>query len=265
LRTGFLGVVLAIAALTGPALAADDVDSGEGKLDPSTDLSIRVGIGGLVQPDWEGSDEYDIEPWPIVQLEFLRLPGLGEFGGRRRGFAIGPSFAFIGERDQFSDPALIGLGNVDSTVEVGLKALYEVDYWGAYAALRHGFGGHDGLVGEASVYAVWRPFEKFVLRAGPTVSYADSDYFNTYFSVSPGQSLASGLPVYNAGSGFKSVGLLGLATYELTDKVDLHFTAGYTRLINGAGDSPIIAAAGSRDQFTAGVALSYRIDLDLFD
>ncbi|MFC3135094.1 MipA/OmpV family protein [Microbaculum marinum] len=264
---------LAIAALAAAGFAApvladqyETIYVEEEVIDTTTtDLSLRIGIGGLVQPDYEGSDDYEIAPWPIVSLEYLRLPGLGEFGGRTVGFSIGPSFGFVGERDQFSDPALIGLGNVDAAFELGLKAAYEVDHWGAYAALRQGFGGHEGLVGEAALYGVWRPVDQFVLRVGPDVSYATSEYFDTYFSVTPTQSFLSGLPVYNAGSGFKSVGIQGLAVYSLTEKVDLHFRAGYDRLVSGAADSPIVTTAGSRDQFTAGMGISYRIDLDLFD
>jgi outer membrane protein len=260
---------MATFGIVGPVLAADQYD-GTYMDDPgpetgTADLSFRVGIGGLVQPDYEGSDDYEIAPWPIVSLEYLRLPGLGEFGGKTVGFSIGPSFGFVGERDQFSDPALIGIGNVDAAFELGLKAAYEVNHWGAYASLRHGFGGHEGLVGEAAVYAVWRPLDALVLRLGPNISYADSDYFNTYFSVTPAQSFLSGLPVYNAGSGFKTVGAQALAVYSLTEKVDLHFRAGYDYLLSDAGDSPIVAVAGSRNQFTAGIGISYRIDLDLFD
>lgn len=261
----------AVAAIgfASPALAADDYGdtyAAASDIDTSTtDLSIRVGIGGLVQPDYEGSDDYEIAPWPIVTLEYFRLPGVGEFGGRTVGFAIGPSFGFVGERDQFSDPALVGLGNVDAAFELGLKAAYEVNYWGAYVALRHGFGGHEGFVGEAVVYGVWQPTNRFVLRAGPNLGFADGEYFDTYFSVSPTQSALSGLPVYSAGSGIKTVGLQANAIYSMTEKVDLHFRAGYDYLTSGAGDSPIVTTAGSRNQFTAGVGISYRIDLDLFD
>lgn len=263
-------IAAAICGIAAPALAADEdwdggYDAAPAAESTTTDLSIRIGIGGVVQPDWEGSNDYEIVPWPIVSLEYLRLPGIGTVGGRTVGFSIGPSFNFVGERDPSSDPALTGLGTVDSAFEFGLRAIYEVNNWGAYAALRQGFGGHDGLVGEAALYAVWRPTDVFVVRAGPNVTYASADYFDTYFSVTPVQSFRSGLPIYSAGSGFKSAGIQALATYSLTEKVDLHFRAGYDRLVSGAADSPIVTTAGSRDQFSAGLGLSYRIDLDLYD
>jgi MipA family protein len=258
-------VIAAMCGFAGPALAADESPVVDPGIDTSTtDLSIRVGIGALAQPNFEGADSYEAAPWLFGSLEYLRLPGVGTFGGRTVGFTIGPSFNYIGERDQTSNAALNGLGNVDAAYELGLKATYEVNNWGAYAALREGFGGYSGLVGEAAVYAVWRPTDVLVMRVGPDVSYASSDYFDTYFSVTPAQSAASGLPVYSAGSGFKSVGLQANAVYTMTEKVDLHFRAGYDRLVGDAGDSPIVETAGSRNQFTAGVGISYRFDLDLF-
>jgi len=271
-KYGVLGRAVAacglLVAAAVSAQAADETGDLE-KFDPSidtstTDFSIRVGIGGLVQPDYAGSDDYDIVPWPIVTLEYLRIPGLGEVGGRTVGFAIGPDFGFEGERKQSDNPVLNGLGDVDAAFELGVKAAYEVNYWGAYASIRQGFGGHEGIVGEAALYAVWRPTDQWVVRAGPNISYADSEYFNTYFSVSPTQAANSGLPVYSAGSGFKTVGLQANAIYSWTDKVDLHFRAGYERLVDGAADSPIVTVAGSENQFTGGIGISYRLDFDIF-
>lgn len=232
---------------------------------PGTDLSVRLGIGGIMQPEWEGSDSYNVVPWPIVSLEYLRLPGIGEFGGQRLGFSIGPSFNVVSKRDQFDDPVLVGLGDVDAAVELGLKGAYEMEHWGALLAVRRGFGGHDGIVGEAVAYGILRPTDRLELRGGPEITFADSEYFDTYFSVTPAQALLSGLPVYDAGSGFKSVGITGQATYSLTDKVDLHARASYTYLLSDAGESPIIEIGGSRNQVTVGAGISYRIDLDLFD
>lgn len=256
--------LLAGSLSTLPASAQDVPPPSSGPA-PGTDLSLRIGIGGIVQPEWEGSDSYNVVPWPIINLEYLRLPGIGEFGGQRRGFSIGPSFNFVSKRDQFDDPILIGLGDVDAAFEFGLKGTYEVENWGAYLAVRRGFGGHEGFVGEAVAYGILRPTDRLELRGGPEITFADSEYFDTYFSVNPVQSFLSGLPVYSAGSGFKSVGLAGQATYSLTDKVDLQFRAGYTYLLSNAGDSPIVEIGGSRNQFMVGAGVSYRIDLDLFD
>lgn len=265
-------VALAASVAAAPAIAADYGDQSQydaqfadpTPVDTGVDLSIRIGIGGVYKPDYEGSDDYELSPWPIVSLEYLKLPGLNEIGGRKVGFSIGPSFNFIGSRDQDQDPALIGIGDVDSAVEVGLKGTYEVNNWGAYAAIRRGFGGHEGVVGEIAAYGIWRPNERFVLRAGPDLSFASADYFDTYFSVTPSQAAASGLPAYNAGSGLKAAGLQAVAVYSWTEKVDLHFRAGYERLLDGAADSPIVTVAGSENQFSVGMGISYRVDLDLF-
>ena len=43
----------------------------------------------------------------------------------------------------------------------------------------------------------------------------------------------------------------------------LHIRGGYDRLVGDAADSPI-AEAGSKDQFSIGVGVSYRFAFDVF-
>ena len=46
------------------------------------DLVLELGIGARSCPAYEGADDYLLQPWPIAQLHYLRLPVLGDFGGR---------------------------------------------------------------------------------------------------------------------------------------------------------------------------------------
>lgn len=256
----------AFVVLAGPAFAQDPWQPKPANgLDPATDLSLRLGVGGMVAPDYDGSDDYELKPWPIISLEFLRLPGLGEFGGPSTGFSIGPSFNVVGEREDSDNAALVGLGDVDMAIELGGKVGYETETFEVFAALRHGFGGHHGIVGDLGLNAILHPMDRLTVKAGPRASFADGDYFDTYFSVTPFQSAASGLPVHDAGSGFKDVGLEAEITYDFTEKLRGHLEGGWSRLVGDAADSPIVAAAGDENQFHVGVGVSYRLDLDLFD
>ncbi|ESR22677.1 MipA/OmpV family protein [Lutibaculum baratangense] len=264
MRLTVLTVLLATAGT--PAIAADPFAPGpSAPIGSDVDLSLRLGLGALVQPDYEGSDDYHVVPWPIISLEFLRLPGIGEFGGPSSGFSIGPSFNIQGSRKESDNEALAGLGDVDTAVELGAKMSYETDMFGAFLAVRQGFGGHEGVVGEAGLNLIMNPTDRLSFIAGPRVSAASSDFFDTYYSVTPGQAAASGLPAYDASAGFKSVGVAAEAIYNLTDLVDLHVEAGWSRLVGDAAGSPIVERAGSKDQFTVGAGLSYRLDLNLFD
>ena len=62
----------------------------------------------------------------------------------------------------------------------------------------------------------------------------------------------------------KGVGVEGEARYALTPHWSVVGKAGYERLIGDAADSPI-TEAGSENQFTAALGLTYRFGLDLFD
>ena len=249
-----------------PAGAADPFAPGpSAPIASDVDLSLRIGGGIAVQPDYEGSDDYHAVPWPIIDLEFLRLPGIGEFGGPSTGFSVGPSFDLLGERKASDNPDLFGLGDIDAAVELGGKVGYESEFFGAFVAVRRGFGGHEGVVGEAGVNLIMHPTDRVTFIGGPRVSAADSEFFDTYYSVTPAQSVASGLPAFDAEGGFRSVGVAGELIYNLTELMDLHLKAGWNRLVGDAAESPIVEQAGSKDQFTVGAGVSYRLDLDLFN
>ena len=48
------------------------------------------------------------------------------------------------------------------------------------------------------------------------------------------------------------------AEYAWSDRITLYGDAGYRRLVGDAADSPIVKRAGSENQFTAGLGLTYR-------
>ncbi|WP_246333182.1 MipA/OmpV family protein [Aureimonas mangrovi] len=261
------------------AHAADTYDAGAYTPDTSevaiannADLVIELGIGGTVQPRYLGSDDYILSPSPIVAVSYLRLPGLLEVGGGpETAFSIGPSFRFIGERDPDDDSDLEGLRSLDRTYEAGLRAGYEVDFdqmWGGeiYGEARYAFGEAEGFVGGFGVNAIVRPNEVVELRFGPRAELASSEYMQTYFSISPDESIASGgrLSAFEADGGFYSVGVEAEARYEFRSNWFLTAEAGYQRLVGDAKDSPIVSEAGSADQFTAGLGISRRFSLDLF-
>jgi outer membrane scaffolding protein for murein synthesis (MipA/OmpV family) len=236
------------------------------------DLIFEFGLGGQATPAYEGSDEYILSPFPIISLDYLRVPGLFEIGGGENlgGVSFGPYFRFVDERSVEEFEELVGLENIDRTYEIGLKASYEFAHSGTYAteiygASRYALGGAEGFIGEVGANAVWRPMPVFELKAGPVISVAASDYMDTYFSVSPAEALASGgrFDNYEAGGGFKSVGAKIETRYEFHPDLFLTANAEYQRLIGDAADSPI-TDAGSENQFFFGVGLSKRFSFDLF-
>ncbi|MBN9058734.1 MAG: MipA/OmpV family protein, partial [Rhizobiales bacterium] len=72
------------------------------------------------------------------------------------------------------------------------------------------------------------------------------------------------LAAYDAGGGIYSVGLKASARYEFKPDWFLNADAGYDRFVGDAKDSPIVATAGSENQFTVGLGISKRFSVDLF-
>jgi MipA family protein len=229
------------------------------------DIVLEVGGGILTRPEYESSDDYTLRPWPIVDLDFLRLPYLGTFGGgREAGLKFSPSFRIISERDDDDHSELTGLGDVDLAVEVGGTVAYRYGMLRGVFTIRRGFGGHEGFVGETGVDLITKPVSRLDFSIGPRVHFADSEYLETYLGVTPAQSVASGLPVFDPDGGIKGVGVEAEAKYALTRRWSVVGEAGYQRLIGDAADSPI-TDLGSENQFTAALGLSYRFGLNLYD
>ena len=93
--------------------------------------------------------------------------------------------------------------------------------------------------------------------------WADDDYMSSYFSVSPTESVLSGLSEFEAESGIVSFGALGSVDFPLGGPWGVIAYARYDRLVGDAGDAPLVRSEeGSRDQFGAGIGVSYEFGFD---
>lgn len=108
---------------------------------------------------------------------------------------------------------LEGLDDVDAAFELGATIGYRHGMWRGFATLRHGFGGHDGLIGEVGVDAIVEPTPRLSVSLGPRLHFADSEYLDTYLGVSTAEAAASGLDEFDPDGGLKGVGLEAEARY----------------------------------------------------
>jgi outer membrane protein len=116
-------------------------------------------------------------------------------------------------------------------------------------------------VGDVMADFVLRHRDTYVFSIGPRARWADDNFHDAYFSVTPAVAAAPGLPAYNAGSGFHEVGLYSSLTYMLDRPWGVYGYAGYDRLIGDAADSPIVTAFGSRNQYSGGIGLFYNFNV----
>src|SRR3546814_477694 len=100
-------------------------------------------------------------------------------------------------------------------------------------------GGTRGVVADASLSYALPLSDRMTVIPTVGTSWANGKHMNRYFGIDAGEALASGLPLYRAGSGFKDVSGLVTASYRLDAHWSLGATGGVTRLLGDAADSPL--------------------------
>ncbi len=256
-------LLLASVALAAP-FAAATVAQAESPF--AGDWTMTIGAEGRVVPQFEGAKTYRVRPMPIFAIR--RAGSITRFkapdDGLRLGLIdvenvrIGPVARLKGERSESDSPALRGLGRVGYTLEAGIFAeIWATQNFRLSGELRHGIGGHTGIVADLGVDYVVRPESQWTFSAGPRMAWSNASYMRTYFGVTPVQSANSGLPVYTPGAGVRSLGFVGSASYQMTPDWSLQAFARYDRLVGDAADAPLVTTHGSSNQFSAGFGLSY--------
>jgi len=236
----------------------------------AADWTVMLGVEGRVLPKFDGSANAMLAPFPLFDVRRAGTPAT--FRGPRDGasfglvesgrFRAGPVFKIHLPRREGDDSDLRGLGNVDWTLEAGgFVEYWPTDWLRGRAELRQGFGGHHGLVSDLMADVVVPVSPQLTLSGGPRATLASSKALSPYFSITPMQSVASGLPVYDAGGGLRSVGLGAQARYEWSRQWATHIFVEYERLTGDAANSPLVSVRGSRDQVQMGLGVTYSFDM----
>jgi outer membrane protein len=123
--------------------------------------------------------------------------------------------------------------------------------------VRRGLGGHDGWIGNVGADFVMRDKDRYLFSIGPRVTVSDRNYHRAYFGVTPQESVATGLAVYDPDGGVHAVGAAAGLLFGLGPNWGIYSYAKYDRLVGDAARSPVVRQLGSRDQFSGGLALTY--------
>lgn len=247
----FRSVLAASAAAS--VIFASAAQADENSDQSSKGWDITVGAGAASMPKYPGSDQQRTRALPYVNISYGRYffggestAGVGGIGAYlyqdahwRIGAAVSPGGGFK-ERKESDDPRLRGLGNIDATTRVGGFASYTLDWLTASASLSTDVGGNrQGTVATLGVTARWQPIDRLTVNAGPSVTWSNSEYMQTFFGIDALQALRSGRPQYRAGGGVSSVGLSASAHYRLNDHWGVGAFVSASRLQGDAKDSPI--------------------------
>lgn len=242
-------------AVTAPAALAQD----------GAARQIMIGVGAQSQPSYPGSAEQalgvfpDFLTWQDGEPIPAKAPDQGgsfPLVGRTGGFAIGPVFTPAPQRSASDLP---GMPAVKFGIEAGVFAeTFVAAPLRLRAELRQGIGAHHARTGNLGADLVLRGRNKgFIATIGPRLRWGDAKYNQAYFGVT---TPVPGYAAYQPGSGIYAVGAVAGVHMPLGRAWGLFGYAGFDRLSGDAARSPIVTN-GSRNQGSAGLALTYRFSI----
>ncbi len=226
-----------------------------------------VTIGGRVaaNPPYEGADHDIIAPSPSFSLRRAGSPYRFEppDGGTTlallstRWITLGPMARFRYARGDSGK--LTGMDKIDVAIEPGgFVSLWPTNWLRLRAEGRRGIVGHHGWVGDAGADLIYTG-GRWSASVGPRVGYGDHRYMDTYFGVTPAEAARSPLltTAYEPSGNLRYTGIEAALSYRLAGGLRTSFDVGYHRMSNSVAASPIVQVAGSRDQISAGVGVTY--------
>jgi MipA family protein len=248
---------------------------------------VNIGVGVGLIPTYAGSNDYFLFPVPLITG---RLGGVGfRPSGAGMTFDVlspqptvvqrdkkpqvsfGPTFRMRVERSVDSrDEVVEAAGRLDTALELGLAGgvtfpavLNDNDSVTLGLAARWDvLGAHKGRVIEPGV-SYLTPLALGVLtQVSATAEIVDGNFARYYQSVTPDQSAASGLPVFNASGGLNRIGINSIFAFDLDGNAlnggfNIFTLAGYSRMLGDGARTPFTRERGSRDQFQLGLGVGY--------
>lgn len=257
-----LPVILASSApaLAQPPVAGDAISASGG-------WTITLKANAIAGPKYPGASDLGFLAYPSGSIRRAGTDagfsapddGLGIALYETASFRLGPVVRYQPGRYDGSDSRLRGIRDARWAIEPGVFA----ELWPmpqtlrARFEIRRGFRGHEGAIATFGLDLV-QHLGNWTFSAGPRAHVADSDYMRSYFGVT--QRDAAWNPrvaPYRPGGGLRSVGAVAAVGYRLGENWSATVHAGYERLADRPGNSPIVKAFGSRNQVNFGATLSY--------
>lgn len=247
---------------------------------------FAVAAGVMTTPSYNGSDDRSVLPafyfrGRISGFSFstrgtnLQVDLLRQRRGAKTDIKFGPIVSLRSDRTgRIKDAQVEALGDKKLAVELGISA--GITHTGVVTSgydqvgvrivgLKDVSGRHGSWVVSPTIDYGTPLSKRAYIGVSASTNIYGKGFGRYYFDVDPIGSAASGLPVYT-GAGRKptlgkyTIGVAG--AYGLSGDLRKGFVliggAQYGRLTGRYGDSPIVAIAGSRDQWLFGGGLAYQ-------
>lgn len=230
---------------------------------------VSLGAGAIHRPDYEGSDDYEVDGIPLLFINYrdfimLRGPALMidvfQLSGSElaENLRFGALVKYDQGREANDNPILRRLPEIDEGVEAGLFAQYELGPVTFELSGVQDMGTrHEGARAEFEIEYGRALTSRLLGQVETSVVWADDDYTQSYFGVASAQTQASGVREFAAEGGFKDVGVAASLHYLLSEHWRITGRLAYRRLLGDAADSPLVEDYGSRHQASGAVIASY--------
>jgi len=211
---------------------------------------VVLGAGAEARPLYDGSELSRVQGGPVINIRYddIAFVSVGEGVGvnvlRGENYRAGVVLGYdLGRRVEDDLGHLRGLGDIERAPVVKLFVSYAISKEFPLVLrgdVRQIIGGADGMVADVGVYmALPGSSRRFIMFAGPSISYAAHRYLQKEFGVTAAQSLASGYPAYDAHAGTNAVGFGFCATWFMTDHWLINLDTAVDQLLGSARESPI--------------------------
>lgn len=236
------GAPVAAIAEEPPAATAFPADAPEGE--GGNGDHFMIGVGGAYMPKYLGSKGSRFQPLPAVDIQWGRFfvnfqDGIGAKLLDSEHFTIGAGIVLADGYRAKDVPD--GVGKL--SMGIGGRGFIKARHYGFEATLgltKVLTGNTRGMLADVSLGYPIMASERLMLMPSIGTTWGDKKHNDRYFGITPSQSLASGLPYFNAKSGLLDAKIeLGIH-YRLSNKWTIGTIGGVSTLVGDVKDSPLV-------------------------
>lgn len=236
------------------------------------ELPNLIGIGIGLTPDYAGADSRSLAAGPFLHYRFPDSQRSIAMLGPLLTFNVvdnsawhaGPVLRYRQGREDADNPVVHQLHKIDSTAEAGAFVSYVFSGKGSVPWLAQistgalsGFSSADGTRAWIDAQLLMPLSHRLILGLGGSFNVVDGKTMNSYFGVTPADSVASGLPVFQPGGGNSSNELWLAAAFLVNSKWVIGVGGYWQHLRGNAAASPWVSEQGDANQVTVGAGIAY--------